>query len=121
MGAWYGRTRTIQNYVGLLLYLAGGGWHSYAEIGEEFGWYCQRGSCKTASRGVRALEEAGLPIEWMKPPDEHGGWKRQFVRLPPDWVARTPWLRRYILCKETSKVVEVVQVANKLMRGVTTR
>ena len=91
-----GRTRNI---AGLIIYLAGG-WRSVQGIGEEFGWgFDFEGRCRTASRNVRALEQAGLPIEWLHEPDARGK-SGQRMRLPPDCVARTPWLRRYIIKKE---------------------
>ena len=88
------RGKGIRNSVGLILYLCGG-WRSYKAIAEEFGW----ATFKTAMRNVRALEGAGLPVEWLKPPDCKGP-PSQRVRLPQDWVARTPWLRRYIIRKQ---------------------
>lgn len=92
------RGHRIRNDVGLVLYLAGG-WRSYRGIGEEFGWAVgDNGKCKTASRNVRALEQAGLPIEWAFPPDERNGGGQR-MRIPPAWVACTPWLRRYIIRK----------------------
>ena len=97
MGSHYGRCSTITNAVGLVLYLAGG-WRCYQDIADQFGWTSNRELCnshrsKTAWRHVKALEEAGLPIEWS---DDHP----RRMRLPSDWVARTPWLRRYIILKE---------------------
>jgi hypothetical protein len=93
------RGKSIRNHVGLILYLCGG-WRSYRDISGEFGWAIDKnGHCKTARRNVRALEEAGLPMEWMSPPEPHGR-DPQRVRLPQDWVARTVWLRRYIIRKE---------------------
>ena len=95
----YNRGKSIRNYVGLILYLCGG-WRYYTDIAEEFGWTIDKHrQCKTAYRSVRALEEAGLPVEWMNPPDQPGLYPQR-VRLPPDWVARTPWLKRYIIRKE---------------------
>ena len=94
------RGRRIRNDISLVLYLAGG-WRSYAEISEEFGWKgCWN---KSAHRNVRALEEAGLPLEWSVPPDQRGSFGVKRMRLPPDWVARTLWLRRYIILKEIKK------------------
>ena len=97
------RGKSIRNNIGLVLYLCGG-WRSYKNIGEEFGWLLGKyGFCKTAYRNVRTLEAAGLPVEWLNPPDQKcgGGMQNvQRVRLPQDWVARTTWLRRYIIRKE---------------------
>ena len=89
------RCSQVRNHIGLVLYLAGG-WRTYADISKEFGWVTP----KTAHRNVRALEESGLPVEWATPPDQIGGFHTQSVRLAPDWVARTTWLRRYITIKQ---------------------
>lgn len=93
------RGKLTRNAIGLVLYLAGG-WRTYQEIGEEFGWACGS-NYKTARRNVRALEEAGLPIEWCE--ESPSRYTAQRMRLPPDWVARTIWLRRYIILKEIKK------------------
>ena len=93
------RGKAIRNYVGLILYLCGG-WRSYRDIAKELGWTISKdGHCKSAQRNVHALEEAGLPVEWLRPPDQRGP-QQQRVRLPQDWVARIPWLRRYIIRRE---------------------
>jgi len=100
--AYKQRGRTIRNIIGLMLYLCGG-WRSYKDIAEEFDWAIQKDShCKTAARNVRSLEAVGLPVEWLNPPDQHGHvfFTGQRVRLPQDWVARTPWLKRYIIRKQ---------------------
>ena len=99
------RGKGIRNSVGLIFYLCGG-WRSYQDIAREFGWVVSKDShCKTASRNVRALEAVGLPIEWMNPPDQSGrSLTCQRMRLPQDWVARTSWLRRYIIRKEPVNV-----------------
>lgn len=86
-GYWH--RRTIQ----LVIYLCGG-WRTYKDIADELGW----GWTKTARRNVRYLEEAGLPVEWAIDPESRGSFQR--VRLPLNWVERTPWLRRYIIRKE---------------------
>lgn len=92
------RGRAARNTIGLVLYLAGG-WRSYEDINREFGWsmavYRNRsGMHKTARRNVAALEQAGLPLEWLE------DCRPRRVRLPADWIARTPWLRRYIIRKQ---------------------
>ena len=100
--ARYERLKFIRNTAGLIVYLCGG-WRSYTEISEEFSWsigVARR--CKTAYRHIHALEEAGLPIEWLNDPNTRMPGQR--VRLPADWVARTPWLRRYIIRNEPLKV-----------------
>lgn len=91
------RGRLTRNAIGLILYLCGG-WRSFREITQEFDWKLSDNHYKTAGRNVQALEEAGLPIEW----DESEVPMR--VHLPQDWVARTPWLRRYIIRQEPLKV-----------------
>lgn len=89
-----GRGQLIRNTIGLVLYLAGG-WRSYREIGEEFGWaIAQYSRCKTAFRNVRALEQVGIPVEWCM--DTHP----IRMRLSADWVARTLWLRRYVIVEQ---------------------
>ena len=105
MCADYVRLSRIRNYVGLVLYLAGG-WRSYADIAQEFGWSRQsNGSYKTAARAVQALEQAGLPIEWrnINCGGSGGGLGPQAVRLPPDWVDRTMWLHRYVVRKQPAQ------------------
>ena len=98
------RTRLIENTVRLILYLCGG-WRTYQDITAEFGWAVTVGNKnRTARRNVRALEAAGLPVEWRRPPDEPGWGEKQSVRLSPDWVVRTPWLRRYIIRKQPVQV-----------------
>lgn len=93
MACYEGRLTQVRKEVGMILYLAGG-WRSYKEIAEEFGF-----NPKTAYRNVRAMEHVGLPIEWAREPDKfNAGFQR--VRLPPDWVARTPWLRKYLQPKD---------------------
>ena len=98
-----GRLSRVRNYIGLMLYLAGG-WRSYQEIGEEFGWTINykykkdAHRCKTAYRNVKALEQAGLPVVRTEDTIPYR------VCLPLDWVARTPWLRRYIIRNEPLKV-----------------
>ena len=109
MSSSYGRGRVTRNSVGLILYLCGG-WRSYKEIGEEFGWAINNETSKTAQRNVRFLEEVGLPVEWLHPPDERGGFELQLVRLPLDWVKRTTWLRRYIICKNPLNAPVVKQL-----------
>lgn len=115
-----GRLARIRNYISLVLYLAGG-WRSYQEIGEEFGWF-HLSRNRTARRNVRALEQAGLPVEWLYPPDQRSGYMTsQRVRLSPDWVARTPWLRRYILVPKLEprpKAVNLIDQAVKRLIGV---
>ena len=91
------RLRWMRNIIGLVLYLAGG-WRSYRQIAEEFSF-----SIKTARRNVKALEQAGLPVEWTKDPDSRGG-AAQRSRLPVDWVSHTTWLRRYIIRKQPVQV-----------------
>lgn len=98
----YSRGKSIRNTIGLVLYLCGG-WRSYLDISKEFGWSYRDGHCKTASRNVRALEQAGLPIEWMNPPDKRGSGG-QLMRLPSEWVRATSWLRRYIIRKQPVQV-----------------
>lgn len=98
----YERGKHVRNYISLVLYLAGG-WRSYQEISDELGWDTEQtdGHHRSAARNVRALEEAGIPVEWSEPPDKlGGGGVTRRMRLPPDWVARTPWLRRYIIVKD---------------------
>ena len=86
-----------RNLISLVLYLAGG-WRSYQQIAEEFGF-----TTKTARRHVEAMEQAGLPIEWAEDRDKHCG-AIQRARLPMDWVSRTPWLRRYINANQPVQV-----------------
>ena len=93
------RGKAIRNCVGLILYLCGG-WRSYDDIAEEFGWVAVH---KTPRRNVQALEQAGLPVEWLFPPEQRGP-PEQRVRLPQDWVARTSWLQRFIIRKEPLNV-----------------
>lgn len=94
----YNRGAVMERGVGLVLYLAGG-WRTYQQIADEFG-----GCVKTARRRVRSVEAAGLPVEWCNPPDQQGTGYTNYMRLPPDWVARTPWLRRYVIVQQPKGV-----------------
>jgi hypothetical protein len=86
------RTRTIRNVATLIVFLAGG-WRTYQQIDDLMGWKPERGKkrSRTSYRNVRALEDAGLPLEWRYDPESTG--RKQAVRLPKDWVGRAAWLK----------------------------
>lgn len=87
------RNVLVQQVADLIVWLAEGRWVTYEAIAKRFGV-----AYKTARRRVRALEEAGLPIEYRVEVRSAGRYPLhegvQGVRLTKDWVSRRRWLLR---------------------------
>lgn len=77
----------IRKLVELIIRLSDGGWHTYSSLSRELG-LCVR----TIQRNVRALEAAGVLIEFSI--DEgHRSGRRHTLRISSNWISRRHWKR----------------------------